>query len=217
MIGKLDLSNMLTIGIAGGTGSGKTTIVRNIMDAAPADSVSILEQDSYYIDLRGVPMEERERTNFDHPDSFDSHLLRNHVRLLQKGVPVEKPVYDFVEHTRTNLTERIEPRPILVIEGILIFVAPQLRELMDIKVFIDTDADLRLIRRIQRDMSDRGRTLDSVIHQYETTVRPMHFDFVEPSKRFADIIIPEGGHNLIAQELLIDRIKGQLNHDNGAD
>ena len=212
MIDELDFKNMLTIGIAGGTGSGKTTIVRNIMDAVPANSVSILEQDSYYIDLRGVPMEERERTNFDHPDSFDSHLLRSHVRLLQKGVAVEKPIYDFVNHTRTDRTERVEPRPILVIEGILIYVAPQLRELMDIKVFIDTDADLRLIRRIQRDMSERGRTLDSVINQYESTVRPMHFDFVEPSKRYADIIIPEGGHNLIAQELLTDRIRGQLAH-----
>ena len=201
---------MLTIGIAGGTGSGKTTIVRNIIEATPSDSVSMLEQDSYYIDLRGVPLEERARTNFDHPDSFDSLLLKQHIRLLKKGVPVEKPIYDFVSHSRTDRTEHVDARPILVVEGILIFTDADLRALMDIKVFIDTDADLRLIRRIRRDLSERGRTLDSVLTQYEQTVRPMHFEFVEPAKRFADIIIPEGGSNLIAQELLINRITGQL-------
>jgi len=201
---------VLTIGIAGGTGSGKTTIVRNIMEATPADSVSMLEQDSYYIDLRGVPMDERAKANFDHPDSLDSALLKQHIRLLQKGVAVEKPIYDFVTHSRTERTQHVGSRPILVVEGILIFVDPDLRALMDIKVFIDTDADLRLIRRIRRDLSERGRTLDSVLDQYETTVRPMHFEFVEPSKRYADIIIPEGGSNRIAQELLTDRIRGQL-------
>jgi len=201
---------MLTIGIAGGTGSGKTTIVRNIIEATPRDSVSMLEQDSYYIDLRGVPIEERARTNFDHPDSFDSHLLKQHIRLLQKGVAVEKPIYDFVTHSRTERTERVEARPILVVEGILIFTDPDLRALMDIKVFVDTEADLRLIRRIRRDLSERGRTLDSVLAQYESTVRPMHDEFVEPSKRFADIIIPEGGSNRVAQELLTNRIRGQL-------
>jgi uridine kinase len=201
---------MLTIGIAGGTGSGKTTIVRNIIESTPRDSVSMLEQDSYYIDLRGVPLDERARTNFDHPDSFDSQLLKQHIRLLKKGVAVEKPIYDFVTHSRTDRTEHVDARPILVVEGILIFTDADLRALMDIKVFIDTDADLRLIRRIKRDLSERGRTLDSVLHQYEHTVRPMHDEFVEPSKRFADIIIPEGGSNLIAQELLTDRIKSQL-------
>jgi uridine kinase len=201
---------MLTIGIAGGTGSGKTTIVRNIIEATPSDSVSMLEQDSYYIDLRGVPIDERARTNFDHPDSFDSQLLKQHIRLLRKGVAVEKPIYDFVTHSRTDRTEHVAARPILVVEGILIFTDPDLRALMDIKVFVDTDADLRLIRRIRRDLSERGRTLDSVLTQYESTVRPMHFEFVEPSKRFADIIIPEGGSNLVAQELLINRITGHI-------
>lgn len=201
---------MLTIGIAGGTGSGKTTIVRNIIESTPGDSVSMLEQDSYYIDLRGVPLEERARHNFDHPDSFDSQLLKQHIRLLKKGVAVQKPIYDFVTHSRTERTEHVDARPILVVEGILIFTDPDLRALLDIKVFIDTDADLRLIRRIRRDLAERGRSLDSVLHQYEQTVRPMHYEFVEPSKRFADIIIPEGGSNLIAQELLIDRIHGQL-------
>ena len=201
---------VLTIGIAGGTGSGKTTIVRNILESTKDHGLSMLEQDSYYIDLRGIPMEERVKTNFDHPDSFDSALLRRHIKALKSGVAVEKPVYDFVTHSRTERTDRVEPRPILVVEGILIFVDAALRNLMDIKVFIDTDADLRLIHRIRRDIADRGRTLDSVLDQYERTVRPMHYEFVEPSKRFADIIIPEGGRNLIAQELLIDRIRGHI-------
>jgi uridine kinase len=202
-------SSVLTIGIAGGSGSGKTTIVRNIMEALPRESVTILEQDSYYTDLRGIPFEERARTNFDHPDAFDSHLLKEHIRLLKRGIGVEKPIYDFKTHARTDQTVPVHPRPVLVVEGILIFVDPDLRALMDIKVFIDTEADLRLIRRIERDLRERGRTMESVLSQYLATVRPMHDEFVEPSKRYADVIIPEGGNNRIAQELLIGRIKGQ--------
>ncbi len=185
----------LIIGICGGTGSGKTTITDRLIQALTESRVLVLQQDHYYKDLPHLPLAERAKQNFDHPDSMDTPLLVEHVRRLRQGEPVERPVYDFVEYWRMAETIRLEARPAIIIEGILIFNSSTLRELMDIKIFVDTDADLRFIRRLLRDIRERGRTMESVVEQYHTTVRPMHLEFVEPSKRYADVIIPEGGHN----------------------
>lgn len=199
----------LVIGICGGTGSGKTTITQRIVEALPAGSVQVLEQDHYYRPFDHLPREERARQNFDHPNSIDTPLLVEQLRQLRDGEAIERPVYDFTQDRRVPETVRLEPRPALVIEGILIFENSALRDLMDIKVFVDTDADIRFIRRLERDIRERGRTVESVIQRYQSTVRPMHLEFVEPSKRYADLIIPEG-HNSVSNDLLIQKIRSLL-------
>jgi uridine kinase len=200
----------LIIGICGGTGSGKTTVANRILEMVSANEVVFIQQDSYYRNLKDLPLDYRQLANFDHPDALDNDLLVHHVRKLKAGEPVELPIYDFRTHTRLNDTLRIEPKPIVIVEGILIFADPRLLEQMDIKVFVDTPDDIRFIRRLRRDIAERGRTVDSVIEQYLATVRPMHMQFVEPSKRYADVIIPEGGHNLVSIDLLSGKIRERL-------
>jgi uridine kinase len=199
-------SSCLTIGIAGGTGSGKTTVAQTILGDVAEGSVAYIAHDAYYKDLADLPQMQRESLNFDHPDSLDTPLLITHLRQLQAGRPVEMPEYDFTRHARREQRRHVDPRPILLVEGILIFADPELRELLDIKIFVDTDPDLRFIRRLQRDIAERGRTIESVIRQYLTTVRPMHLEFVEPSKRYADVIIPEGGFNRVALDMVVARV-----------
>ncbi|MCS6817000.1 MAG: uridine kinase [Blastocatellia bacterium] len=201
---------VLIIGICGGTGSGKTTVAQKILEAVGADRVVYLQQDAYYKDLSHLPLEERHRLNFDHPDAIDTDLLLQHIEELRAGRAIEQPIYDFTTHTRRPETRRIEPRPIILVEGILVFENPRLRALMDLKIFVDTADDIRFIRRLLRDISERGRTVESVIRQYLETVRPMHLEFVEPSKRYADIIIPEGGYNIVGIDLIIEKIKAYL-------
>lgn len=198
------------IGIAGGTGSGKSTVARRIYDSLHLDSAVFLDQDSYYRELGHLPLQERTRVNFDHPDALDNELLAEHLEQLIAGRPVEKPTYDFSAHTRAAQSVRVEPRGVILVEGILLFVESRLRELFDLKIFVDTDADIRFIRRLRRDLDLRGRTLDSVIEQYLATVRPMHFDFVEPSKRYADIILPRGGNNMPGISVIAARIRERL-------
>jgi len=200
----------ILIGIAGGSGSGKTLVANNIYAELGSDRVAILCQDSYYKDLSHLPPEERSKQNFDHPDAIDTDLLIRHVKALLAGETIEQPIYDFVTHTLTSDTRTIGPHSIIVLEGILIFDNPELRELMDIKVYVDTDPDIRLIRRLRRDYLERGRTMESVIEQYEKSVRPMHLQFVEPTKRYADIIIPEGGYNRVAIDLIKTKIEALL-------
>lgn len=203
--------NTILIGIAGGTGSGKTTLADKVVDSFGSDEVSILRHDSYYKRHDNMTYEERSMLNYDHPDAFDTDLLYDHIRALKAGQPIQMPVYDYTIHNRSGRTVQVSPAPVIVLEGILIFAEARLCELMDIKVFVDTDADVRILRRIVRDVKDRGRSLDSVISQYLTTVKPMHEQFVEPSKRRADIIIPEGGENVVALEMLIQRVRKHLN------
>jgi uridine kinase len=198
------------IGIAGGTGSGKTTVARRIYESLHLDSAVFLDQDSYYRELGHLTMEERKLVNFDHPDSVDSDLLAEQLEQLIAGRPIDKPTYDFAAHTRAPVSVRMEPRNVILVEGILLFVEPRLRELFDLKIFVDTDADLRFIRRLQRDLEMRGRTIQSVIEQYLTTVRPMHFEFVEPSKRYADIILPRGGNNMPGIGAITARVRERL-------
>jgi uridine kinase len=198
------------LGVAGGTGSGKTTVARAILDAVGADRIAFLEQDNYYRDVEWRSEAELLHHNFDHPAALDNDLLVSHLIALKGGHPIEVPIYDFVRHRRTNRTRRIEPRPVVLLEGILIFVEPSLRELLDFKIYVDTDADLRLIRRLGRDMSERGRTVPDVIRQYLETVRPMHLEFVEPSKRYADIIIPEGGENKEALQMVVAHVRNLM-------
>jgi len=200
----------LIIGISGGTGSGKTTVANRILESVKASEVVFIQQDSYYRNLKDLPLDYRHIANFDHPDALDNDLLVNHIRKLRAGESVELPIYDFRTHTRANETRSVEPRPIVIVEGILIFADPRLLEQMDIKVFVDTPDDIRFIRRLRRDIDERGRTLDSVIEQYVGTVRPMHIQFVEPSKRYADVIIPEGGHNLVSIDLISGKIRERL-------
>jgi uridine kinase len=200
----------LVIGICGGTGSGKTTITRRIIDTLSESNVVVLQQDNYYKDYPGLSYEERTQVNFDHPNSMDTALLAEHVRLLRAGKPIERPTYDFPNFRRLAGTVRIEPRTAIIVEGILIFEHKPLCELMDIKIFVDTDADLRFIRRMVRDIRERGRTTEMVVEQYMKTVRPMHMEFVEPSKRNADVIIPEGGHNDVGIDLVIQKIRSLL-------
>lgn len=197
----------IVIGVAGGSGSGKTTVVRRIVDSLGDDQVSVLEHDRYYRDRNDLRFEERASLNYDHPDALETDLLVRHVQTLKQGEAVEVPVYDFSRHARTPATMRIVPRRALIVEGILIFADAELRALMDIKVFVDTDDDTRVIRRLQRDVAERGRTMASVIEQYLTTVKPMHLEFVEPSKRYADLIVPVGGHNAVAVDLLLSLIR----------
>ena len=197
------------IGVAGGTGSGKTTIAKKLVEQF-SESVVYLEQDSYYKDQSHLPFEERIKTNYDHPLAFDNDLLYHHLLQLKAYQPVQKPVYDYARHTRAKESVHLEPKDVIILEGILILEDERLRNLMDIKIFVDTDADVRILRRIDRDIKERGRDLDSVINQYLTVVRPMHMQFIEPSKRYADIIIPEGGHNQVAINLLLNQIRTYL-------
>ena len=197
----------LVIGIAGGSGSGKTTVAQAILERVGSDRIAFLQHDSYYKDLRGLPPAQRNEFNFDHPNSLETDLLVRHIAALRNGKPVEVPIYDFSTDSRTARTFTVQPRNVILVEGILIFAEPALRKVFDIKIFVDTDADLRFIRRLERDIHERGRTTDSVVKQYLHTVRPMHLEFVEPSKRYADIIIPEGGHNAAALDMVVARVE----------
>ena len=200
----------MIIGICGGTGSGKTTVANRILASVEARDVAFIQQDSYYRNLDQLPLDIREVVNFDHPDAIDNDLFIEHIKALKAGRAVELPVYDFKTHMRLPQTKRQEPKPITIVEGILIFAEPRLLELMDVKVFVDTPDDIRFIRRLSRDVAERGRTVETVIEQYLSTVRPMHMQFVEPSKRQADVIIPEGGHNLVSIDLLSGKIRERL-------
>jgi len=200
-------TNPLVIGVAGGSGSGKTTVVRRILDALPEERVTVLEHDRYYRDRNDLRLEERAALNYDHPDSLETDLLVHHITELRAGRPVRVPTYDFALYARKSSTALIEPRPTIIVEGILIYTDARLREMIDIKVFVDADADTRFIRRLRRDVSQRGRTMESVIDQYLGTVKPMHLEFVEPSKRYADIIIPIGGYNPVAIDMVLSMIR----------
>ncbi len=204
------LNAPLVIGIAGGSGSGKTTVAQEILQRVGPSRIAFLQHDAYYKDLSGLPPAQRADVNFDHPDSLDSDLLTHHVDELKAGHSVEVPIYDFSTHSRTDKTFTVQPRAVILVEGILIFAESELRKRFDVKLFVDTDPDLRLIRRLQRDITERGRTTDSVIKQYRKTVRPMHLEFVEPSKRYADVIIPEGGFNTAALDMVVARIEALL-------
>lgn len=196
------------IGITGGTGSGKSTVVKSIMENIPANDIAIIEQDAYYKNQSHLPMDIREKTNYDHPFAFDNDLLIEHLKKLSSGQEIKKPKYDFTNHTRfVDKTELVLPKSIIIVEGIMVLEDIRIRDLLDIKIFVDTDADIRILRRIQRDIKERGRTVDSVIEQYIATVRPSHLQFIEPNKRYADIIIPEGGHNPVAIDLVVSKIK----------
>jgi uridine kinase len=200
----------LVIGIAGGSGSGKTTVAQVILQRVGPDRISFLQHDSYYKDLSGLPQAQRREVNFDHPNSLDNEMLIGHILALKEGRSVEVPVYDFSTHSRTDRTFVVKARPVILVEGILIFAEPELRRLFDVKIFVDTDSDIRFIRRLERDISERGRTTESVIKQYQATVRPMHLEFVEPSKRYADVIIPEGGFNAAALDMVVARVETML-------
>ncbi len=197
----------LVIGVAGGTGSGKTTVVTKIVDSLGDNAVSFIEHDFYYKDHPELSLEDRGALNYDHPDSLETSLLITHLEQLREGRPIKAPRYDFALHAREKESQIIEPRRAVILEGILILVDSELRDLMDIKIFVDTDADIRFIRRLLRDLNERGRTMESVIEQYQRTVRPMHLKFVEPSKRYADIIIPEGGSNTVAVDMLLTKVR----------
>jgi uridine kinase len=200
----------LIIGIAGGSGSGKSTVARRVAESLHDASVAFIDMDAYYVNFGHLPMEERRRINWDHPDALDLSLLADHLARLAEGQAIEKPVYDFVTHSRRAETHRVEPADVIVIDGILLFVDERVRELCDVKVFVDAEADVRLMRRIRRDMRVRGRTLEEVLEQYVSTVQPMHLQFVEPSKRWADVIVPRGGHNKVAIEMIVAKIQRRL-------
>jgi uridine kinase len=201
----------LMIGIAGGSGSGKSTVARNVAAALGDASVAFIDMDAYYLDHKHLSLEERRKVNWDHPNAFDWELLTEQLSHLANGSAIDKPVYDFVEHARSQETVRIPPADVVVIDGILLFVDARARELCDVKVFVDADADIRLIRRIRRDMAKRGRPLAEILEQYLSTVQPMHLEFVEPSKRYADVIVPRGGHNPVAIEMIVAKIARRLN------
>jgi uridine kinase len=200
----------LIIGIAGGSGSGKSTVARRVAESLHDASVAFIDMDAYYVNFGHLPMEERRRINWDHPDALDLPLLADHLARLGEGQAIEKPVYDFMTHSRRAETQRVEPADVIVIDGILLFVDERVRELCDVKVFVDAEADVRLMRRIRRDMRVRGRTLEEVLEQYVSTVQPMHLQFVEPSKRWADVIVPRGGHNKVAIEMIVAKIQRRL-------
>lgn len=200
----------LVIGIAGGSGSGKTTLAQIIRDRVGMQRIAYLPHDAYYKDLSNLPPNQRIAVNFDHPDSLETELLTQHILTLKKYLPVDLPVYDFKNHIRTQDTIHVSPRSIIMVEGILIFSDASLRKLLDVKIYVDTDSDIRFIRRLERDIAERGRTTESVVHQYLTTVRPMHLEFVEPSKRYADVIVPEGGLNTVAMEMVVARLESLL-------
>lgn len=203
----------IIIGVTGGTGSGKTTVTRKIIEEFGDVSLAYIPQDAYYKDQSHLTMDERVLTNYDHPFAFDNDLLSEHIRQLLNGQAVQMPVYDFTQHNRAEETIRVEPKEVIIIEGILIFSDKELRDLMDIKVFVDTDDDIRIIRRIKRDMAERGRSLDSIIDMYTSIVKPMHEQFIEPTKKFADIIIPEGGSNNVAIDLMTTKIRSIIPND----
>jgi uridine kinase len=206
----VDRATPLVIGIAGGSGSGKTTVANVIVERVGRDNISFLPHDAYYKDLSDLSPGQRAEVNFDHPDSLDTGLLTEHIFSLKQFEPIDLPIYDFKTHSRTNKVYRVEPHPVILVEGILLFAEPKLRKLFDVKIFVDTDADIRFIRRLQRDISERGRNTESVIQQYLSTVRPMHLEFVEPSKRYADVIIPEGGLNIVAMDMVVARLETLL-------
>ncbi len=201
------INRPIIVGIAGGTGSGQTTVVQRVVDALGEDRVTVIQHDSYYRDRSSVPPEDRLKINYDHPDALETSLLVEHLRELRVGRSIERPVYDFANHTRRSETVQIAARAAVLVEGILILAEPELRDLLDIRVFVDADADLRLIRRLERDVSERGRAADAVFEQYLETVRPMHLEFVEPSKRWAHIIIPEGGFNRVGVDMLVAEVR----------
>jgi uridine kinase len=203
-------TNPLVIGIAGGTGSGKTTIANVIQSRVGTQHIAYLPHDAYYKDLKDLPVAQREMINFDHPDSLDTDLLIEHIKKLKVWKSIDLPVYDFKTHTRTPRSLTVQPQSVIIVEGILIFVEQALRDEFDVKIFVDTDPDIRFIRRLQRDIAERGRTTDSVIQQYLNTVRPMHLEFVDPSKRSADVIIPEGGLNTVAMDMVVARLRDLL-------
>jgi len=200
----------IVVGVAGGSGSGKTTVVHRILDQVGWDRIAYLPHDAYYKDAAHLPWNQRVHLNYDHPNSLDNDLLIAHLQMLLRGEPVDAPIYDFATHTRKAETRRVLPSPVILVEGILVFVDPRLREMMDIKIYVDTPADERFIRRLLRDIRERGRSVEAVVEQYQSTVRPMHLKFVEPSKQYADVIIPEGGHNDVAMEMVIGRIESLL-------
>ena len=200
----------IVVGIAGGSGSGKTTVVHRILDQVGWDRIAYLPHDAYYKDASHLPWEERIHLNYDHPKSLDNDLLIEHIHMLMQGKPVDTPIYDFSHHIRSAETRRVLPSPVILVEGILVFADNRLRDLMDIKIYVDTAADIRFIRRLLRDINERDRTVQSVVEQYQSTVRPMHMKFVEPTKSHADIIIPEGGHNDVAMAMVIGRIEALL-------
>ena len=204
------MSKNILIGIAGGSGSGKTLVARTIVRDLGSTRVAIVDQDSYYRDLDDIPIADRDLRNFDHPDAFDNDLLKQHIRKLLAGESIEQPIYDYTRHARLKETKTVGEHVVIVLEGILIFVDEELREMMDIKLFIDADPDIRLVRRIERDVRERGRAIETILRQYQATVRPMHLQFVEPSKRYADLIVPEGGHNRVAIDLMKVKIKDLL-------
>lgn len=201
----------ILIGITGGTGSGKSSIADAIYSSFSNECIAMIQQDMYYKDQSHLSMEERVKTNYDHPRAFDNDLLISHLQNLINGVGVDKPIYDFSMHTRSDQTVRVEPRNIIIVEGILVLEDKRLRDLLDIKVYVDTDADIRILRRLVRDINERGRTVESVVNQYLEIVRPMHMEFTEPTKRYADIIVPEGGQNKVAIDILVSKIKDILN------
>lgn len=203
----------ILIGITGGTGSGKSTVAKEIFEGFDENYIAVIEQDYYYKDQSNLTIEERIKTNYDHPDAFDTKLLISHLKNLINGERIEKPIYDFEVHNRKKETILVEPKKIILVEGILILQEPEIRNLLDIKIYVDTDADVRIIRRLLRDMNERGRSVDSVINQYLNVVRPMHLQFIEPTKRYADIIIPEGGRNKVAIDMVIARIKQYIENE----
>ena len=205
-----EVQHCIIIGVAGGTGSGKTTVAHRILDRVGTENIAYVPHDAYYKSLAHLSPEERDTYNFDHPDALETSLMVEHLKKLRNSQPVDIPVYDFKTHTRTGEKLRVNPAPIILVEGILIFAEPDLRKMFDVKLFVDTAADIRLIRRLRRDVQERGRTFESVIKQYLRTVRPMHLEFAEPSKRYADVIIPEGGYNEVAMEMVAARIRGLL-------
>jgi uridine kinase len=205
----------VVIGIAGGTGSGKTTVANVILGRVGADHIALLSHDAYYKDLKDLPSVQRDLVNFDHPESLQTGLMVEHIQMLRRGEAVHVPVYDFTTHSRKSMSLLVHPQPVILVDGILLFAEPELRRLFDVKIFVDTPPDIRFIRRLERDIRERGRSVESVIHQYQTTVRPMHLEFVEPSKRYADVIIPEGGLNTVAMDMVVARIESLLGQTTG--
>lgn len=204
------MKDCIIIGVAGGSGSGKTTVANNLVKAFKAEDAVLVEQDAYYRELLNMSIEEKAKVNFDHPDSIEFELLRKHLETLKEGKSIDRPIYDFTTHSRKEGAVRINSSKIIIVEGILIFAVPEIRELLDVKIFVDTDADEMILRRIERDMNERGRSFESVKNQYLTTVKPMFLEFCEPSKRYADVIIPRGGENKVAIDMIISNLKGYL-------